>query len=467
MRKLLYVAVAVSMLLTLMLVAAAPAMALAPPPDTSPATNRAHDSDTHDTGGRDWTDVSYAEQCGGIYAHVHLDHGQYSDYLKLTDYHFNIPGDQTILGIVVTVTGYATSASVIKDYSVRLVKNDNIQSTDKSLGSYWPISVGDMVHGTSTDPWGSWTPAEINAVGFGAAIEVKNYSGGTNDVRALVDCVEITVYFGAGQQQQQGGSGVSVTLNLGLNIGGDGVVSGDQGYTTPDGGATLDIPDGTQVLGSSGGPVTSIVAVAAPPWGPITVPGVPQGACLVSFAYEFTPAGATFNPPATLTIKYDPAMLSTLCPGVVLGDPPNIVIAYYDSVLGWTALLPSTVDTVNHTVSAPISHFTMFAVYAPPPAPAPSPTEAPTPVEVPVVTEAPTPTEAPVEAPVVTEAPLPTEAPIVAPSPTEAPTPAPVPATEANKTNIGVIVGPIVAVIIIALVAYWFLSRRKKAPVVK
>jgi predicted PurR-regulated permease PerM len=33
-----------------------------------------------------------------------------------------------------------------------------------------------------------------------------------------------------------------------------------------------------------------------------------------------------------------------------------------------------------------------------------------------------------------------------------------------GKTNIGVIFGPIVIVIVIALVAYWFLSRRKPPP---
>jgi hypothetical protein len=93
MRKLLYVAVAVSMLLML-IVAGTPAMAVTS--DTSPATHRAYSSGTGwISGGEDWDDVSWAEQCGGFYAHVHLNHGQYSDYLELDHYGFNIADDPT------------------------------------------------------------------------------------------------------------------------------------------------------------------------------------------------------------------------------------------------------------------------------------------------------------------------------------------------------------------------------------
>jgi hypothetical protein len=474
MRKLLYVVVAVSMLLML-IVAAAPAMAyVPPPPDTSPATKHAGDNHNVDiSGGRGWYHTDRAEQCLGQYATVDLHHGEYSDYLKLTDYHFNIPSDQTIQGIVVTVRGYSTgiSSPFVKDNCVRLVKDGEIQSTDRSNVTDWPTGGdSDMVHGTSTDLWGGgWTPADINDHDFGVALSVKN-TNTSHDRTAYVDCIKITVYFGAEGQppEEEEEGGQSITLDLGGVTSGNGVI-GPNGasYDTPDGGATLDIPGGTTVVDENGNPVWQIGAVGAPvAFDPSLLISPPEGACILSIAWEFTPSGTTFTPPAVLTIKYptDLAELQSLCPGVTLTDPPNIVIAYYDSVLGWT-VIPSWVDTTNHTVSGNVSHFTKFALYSPPPAPEPTPTLAP--VEVPVVTEAPLPTAAPVEVPVVTEAPSPTAAPVVAPSPTEAPTPAPAPAAEANKTNIGVIVGPIVAVIIIALVAYWFLSRRKKAPVAK
>jgi len=55
------------------------------------------------------------------------------------------------------------------------------------------------------------------------------------------------------------------------------------------------------------------------------------------------------------------------------------------------------------------------------------------------------------------------EVPTPTPTPTHTPTPTPTPTPAAgNKTNIGIIVAPIIALIVIALVVYWFLRRRSK-----
>ena len=133
-------------------------------------------------------------------------------------------------------------------------------------------------------------------------------------------------------------------------------------------------------------------------------------------AYDYTPNGATFNPPITLTLKYDPGLVPA---GV---DASKLSIAYYNTATSkWVVVAGSVVDTVNHTVTAQVSHFTLFAVYSCAPSASPTPT----------VTVGPT------------------------------PTPTPTPVTGGKKTNIGVIIGPIIAVIIIALVAYWFWMRRK------
>jgi hypothetical protein len=140
----------------------------------------------------------------------------------------------------------------------------------------------------------------------------------------------------------------------------------------------------------------------------------PSGGCVVGCAYDYTPNGATFNPAVTLTLKYDPALVT---------DTSKLSIAYYDGSK-WV-VLPSTVNTANHTVSAQVSHFTLFAVYK----------------CAPVVSPTPTPT--------------------VPPTPTVTPTPTP---AAGGKTNIGVIIGPIIAVIIIAAVAFWFWMRRRKPP---
>jgi len=74
-------------------------------------------------------------------------------------------------------------------------------------------------------------------------------------------------------------------------------------------------------------------------------------------AYSFTPAGAIFNPAATMTLQYD---TSSVPAGV---SESSLYIAYWTGS-AWQSL-SSTVNTTNHTVSAVVSHFTIFAVRAP------------------------------------------------------------------------------------------------------
>ena len=66
------------------------------------------------------------------------------------------------------------------------------------------------------------------------------------------------------------------------------------------------------------------------------------------------PSNSSFNPALTLTVKYDEASL----PKGILES--NLYIAYWTGTV-WSALA-STVDTQANTVSAPIAHFTTFAI---------------------------------------------------------------------------------------------------------
>jgi hypothetical protein len=78
-------------------------------------------------------------------------------------------------------------------------------------------------------------------------------------------------------------------------------------------------------------------------------------------AYSFTPSGAAFSPAATLTLKYENSQLPA---GAVEG---NLYIAYYTGS-AWEKLT-STVNTSTKEVSAPVSHFTVFAIRYTAPAP--------------------------------------------------------------------------------------------------
>ena len=72
--------------------------------------------------------------------------------------------------------------------------------------------------------------------------------------------------------------------------------------------------------------------------------------------YELGPTGAAFDEPVFLTFTYDPARLPE---GI---SERNLVIGYWDEGQGVWVLLDSVVDTVHHTVSTAVTHFTVFAV---------------------------------------------------------------------------------------------------------
>jgi hypothetical protein len=120
-----------------------------------------------------------------------------------------------------------------------------------------------------------------------------------------------------------------------------------------------------------------------------------------------------------MTLKYNPGMVPA---GV---DASKLVIAYYDTATSkWVVVAGSVVDTVNHTVTAQVSGFTLFAVYS--------------------CAVAATPT--------------------VTPTPTVAPTPTPTPAAGGGLSGGWIALIVIIVVIVIGLAAYWFLKKRKATP---
>lgn len=99
-------------------------------------------------------------------------------------------------------------------------------------------------------------------------------------------------------------------------------------------------------------------------------------------AYSFTPAGATFSPAATMTLKYETPLPSGI-------SESGLYIAYWTGS-SWQSLT-STVNTTTKEVSASVSHFTIFAIrgipsQAPPP-PAPPAPPPPTPTTTTVTTD--------------------------------------------------------------------------------
>lgn len=111
-------------------------------------------------------DASYAESAiaaaGGV-----------SAYLEASGFGFAIPGDATIAGIEVSITRRATG---IHDSHLYLMKAGSMQTAgDRATATEWPATAAPASYGGASDLWdNTWTPAEINASGFGVALQAVN-----------------------------------------------------------------------------------------------------------------------------------------------------------------------------------------------------------------------------------------------------------------------------------------------------
>ena len=148
---------------------------------------------------------------------------------------------------------------------------------------------------------------------------------------------------------QQGTTGTNLVTQSNVTLNSQGISQTAGQIATADGNVSFNVAAGTQMLNAQGQPLTEMLVSI-----PTTVPPPPPGGTLV-LSYDFGPSGATFAPPLTMTLKYDPA---TLPSGV---SESTLYIAYWDGSQ-WQKL-PSTIDTVTRTVTALVPHFTDFSIF--------------------------------------------------------------------------------------------------------
>ncbi len=161
-----------------------------------------------------------------------------------------------------------------------------------------------------------------------------------------------------GPQPTTGGGAApapSGTTTLTGSIDSQGVITNPNGVvaTSADGKVDLTLPRGTKALSKEGVPLSQITMVS------MSEPATPPaGTKVVGLVYDFGPSGATFAPPITVRFKYDVASLPK-------GIPESKLLVYMLDATGrWTQLDGVIVDTVNHVITAKVSHFTIFAVVA-------------------------------------------------------------------------------------------------------
>jgi len=243
----------------------------------------------------------------------------------------------------------------------------------------------------------------------------------------------------------------TVSQDLNGKIDADGNMTETVAVASSDGNAMAEVPAGTQALDANGDALAQIT------YQQVTPASIPSGNNVMASA-DFGPDGATFDPPITVTINYDPNSL----PEGVTGQ--DLILAYYDDVTGeWVELNDIVVDTENHTVSGLASHFTQFAVIVS--------LEEVVPAAIPAVTPAETPTADPVVEP--TPAVTTTESdPVVEPSQPQKTTQVendfkPLSSKTQEKTESSssgipwIIIVPIIAVLAIGLLTFYMRNRQK------
>jgi len=144
-----------------------------------------------------------------------------------------------------------------------------------------------------------------------------------------------------------------LTVDLAGKIDGQGVLLETVQVVSSDGRATLTIPKGATVLDAGGQPAEAITLTSYEP--PESKEGV-----MVGQAYYFggEVAGGTINPPATLTMTYDPP------PADPRTDPskPDIAVWWPERNLWVKSPFPVTVDLASRTLTSLQGNFLPVAV---------------------------------------------------------------------------------------------------------
>lgn len=149
-----------------------------------------------------WNTTSNASSSNNSYSISSTDlssNGNYTDYLKVTNFGFSIPASSNIDGIVVEIEYFDNGASdKASDNRVRIVKGGTIGSTDKSAGGKWPGTDPNSydTYGSNSNLWGeTWTETDINSSTFGFAISGNRQGGGGTTCYPAIDHIRITVYY--------------------------------------------------------------------------------------------------------------------------------------------------------------------------------------------------------------------------------------------------------------------------------
>lgn len=118
-----------------------------------------------------------------------------TEFLKITDFRFDIPDAAVIKGIEVHIEKWRSRLGSVEDKEVRLVKNGTIGGRNKAASDPWSNDNPIEIYGSSCDRWDvELTPQDVNSRDFGIAFAalLKPFD---NFQTAEIGSLTMTVYW--------------------------------------------------------------------------------------------------------------------------------------------------------------------------------------------------------------------------------------------------------------------------------
>lgn len=125
-----------------------------------------------------WTNAQNAVSNNDQNATITLNN-QTSNYLRTTNYGFNLPAEAIITGITVYIgrreSGIGTGTDV-RDAGVYLLKAGSIVGNNHAYtADEWPATEQEATYGGPSDTWGTaWSAGEVNASNFGVSLHINS-----------------------------------------------------------------------------------------------------------------------------------------------------------------------------------------------------------------------------------------------------------------------------------------------------
>ena len=235
-----------------------------------------------------------------------------------------------------------------------------VQFNDTSLGNpdTWTWSFGDGSTSALQNPTHSYTTAGTYSVTLTAGVGLVNDTEIKTDLITVTDPAPSPTPTPAIIRGGGGGSGHSeIVYNKGTGIlltSFEGKLLRETSFISSDGIATLALGQNTIALSSDDEPLSEITIES------INATDVPEnmnGAfTFAGSAYSCTPSGATFAPAITILFTLSADEWNALNEG-------DFTIRFYDDATGEWVELPTTVNPETHTVTAEVTHFSVFGLF--------------------------------------------------------------------------------------------------------